>query len=44
MKMPGDMWKKIKSEGMKEAATVASDLKEAMKVASDAPQGDKDEW
>lgn len=44
MKMPPELWKKIKSEGMKEAGIVASDLKEAMKVSSDTPVGDKDEW
>ncbi|MBS1637478.1 MAG: hypothetical protein JST26_16300 [Bacteroidetes bacterium] len=44
MKLPPDLWKKIKSEGMKEANLVSADLKEAMKVPSDAPQGEKDEW
>lgn len=44
MKLPPDLWKKIKSEGMKDAGIVASDLKEAMKISSDAQPGDKDEW
>jgi len=44
MKMPTDLWKRIKSEGMKEAAQVAGELKEAMKVPSDMPVEKKEEW
>jgi hypothetical protein len=44
MKLPPNLWSKIKGEAIKDAAAVTSDLKEAMKVPSDAPQGDKDEW
>lgn len=43
MKMPNDVWKRLKSEAYKNAAVVADDLKELMKRPSTA-KSDEDEW
>ncbi len=43
MKLPSDMWKRIKSEAFKQSAVLAADLKEAMKISSTTPVN-SDEW
>lgn len=43
MKMPPDIWKRIRSEAFKQSAVLASDLKEAMKKSSSTPLN-SDEW
>lgn len=43
MKLPDVMWKQMRSEAIKQAMTIVSELKEAMKIPSDK-QIDKEEW
>lgn len=43
MKMPPDIWKRIRSEAFKQSAVVVADLKEAMQVSSTTPVN-TDEW
>lgn len=43
MKLPPDMWKRIKSEAFKQSALLVEDLKEAMKISSTTPVN-ADEW
>ena len=43
MKMPPDIWKRIKSEALKQSGILASDLKEAMHISSSTPVN-SDEW
>lgn len=43
MKLPNELWKKIKSEAIKQSAVVVNDLKEAMKISSTTPVN-SDEW
>jgi hypothetical protein len=43
MKLPPDLWKRIRSEAMKQSALLAADLKEAMKISSTTPVN-SDEW
>jgi hypothetical protein len=43
MKLPPDIWKRIRSEAFKQSAVLASDLKEAMKIPSSTPVN-SDEW
>jgi hypothetical protein len=43
MKIPPDLWKRLRSEGLKNAALVASDLKAFMKKSSTEPLN-PDEW
>lgn len=43
MKLPPELWKRIKSEAFKQSAIVANDIKEAMKVSSSTPVN-SDEW
>lgn len=43
MKLPPDMWKKMRSQANKDIAIVVADLKEAMKISSDVPVNN-DEW
>jgi hypothetical protein len=43
MKLPPDMWKRIKSEALKQSGLLATDLKEAMKISSTTPVN-SDEW
>jgi hypothetical protein len=43
MKLPPDMWKRIRSEAFKQSTLLASDLKEAMKISSSTPVN-SDEW
>lgn len=43
MKLPSDLWKKIKSEAIKHSGELANDLKEAMKISSTTPVN-SDEW
>jgi hypothetical protein len=43
MKMPPEMWKRIKSEALKQSAVIANDIKEAMKIPSNKSL-DSDEW
>lgn len=43
MKLPPDMWKRLKSEAFKQSALLATDLKEAMKISSTTPVN-SDEW
>jgi hypothetical protein len=43
MKLPGEMWKHMRSEALKDSGILASDLKAAMQKSSSEPQ-DKDEW
>ena len=43
MKIPPELWKKLRSQALKNAVLLTNDLKEAMKISSDAPvKGD--EW
>ncbi len=44
MKIPSDLWIRIRSEAGKATNVVVSDLKEFMKLPSDAPLGNGDEW
>ena len=43
MKMPPDIWKRIRSEALKQATLVANDVKEGMKIPSNTPVN-SDEW
>lgn len=43
MKLPPDMWKRIRSEAFKQSTLIATDLKEAMKISSSTPVN-SDEW
>jgi hypothetical protein len=43
MKMPPDLWKRIRSEAFKQSAIVVADLKEAMQVSSSTPVN-SEEW
>ncbi len=43
MKLPGDLWKHLRSEALKDAATISSDLKAFMKKPSTDPIN-PDEW
>lgn len=43
MKLPPDLWKRLRSEALKNAGIVAEDVKEAMKHSSSEKQGE-DEW
>jgi hypothetical protein len=43
MKLPGDLWKHLRSEALKNAALVATDLKAFMKKSSSEPIN-PDEW
>ena len=43
MKLPSDLWKRIKSEAIKQSGIVINDLKEAMKISSTTPVN-SDEW
>jgi hypothetical protein len=43
MFLPSDLWKRIKSEALKQSATLISDVKEAMKVSS-SKSTNADEW
>lgn len=43
MKMPPDIWKRIRSEAFKQSSVVVADLKEAMEISSTTPVN-SDEW
>lgn len=43
MKMPPDIWKRIRSEAFKQSAIVVADLKEAMLISGSTPVN-SDEW
>jgi len=43
MKLPPDLWKRIRSEALKQSGLVATDIKDAMKVSSSKPVN-TDEW
>lgn len=43
MKMPLDLWKRIRGEALKQSTVLATDLKEAMKISSTTPVN-SDEW
>ena len=43
MKLPPDIWKRIRSEAFKQSGIIANDIKEAMKVSSSTPVN-TDEW
>lgn len=43
MKMPPDVWKRIKSEALKQSTVLVADLKEAMQISSTKPVA-TDEW
>jgi hypothetical protein len=43
MKMPPDIWKRIRSEAFKQSSVVVADLKEAMQISSTTPVN-ADEW
>lgn len=43
MKLPPDIWKRIRSEAFKQSTLLATDLKEAMKISSSTPVN-SDEW
>jgi hypothetical protein len=43
MKLPSELWKRIKSEAMKQAAVVAADIKDIMSISSTIPVN-TDEW
>ncbi len=43
MKLPPDVWKRIRSEAIKHSGILAADLKEAMKIPSSTPVN-SDEW
>ena len=43
MKLPPEIWKRIRGEAFKQSAVLASDLKEAMKISSSTPVN-SDEW
>ncbi len=44
MKLPPELWKRIRSEAFKQSAIIASDVKEAMKISSSTPPANADEW
>jgi hypothetical protein len=43
MKLPPELWKRIRSEAIKQSALLANDVKEAMKISSSTPVN-SDEW
>ncbi|MBC7696632.1 MAG: hypothetical protein H7141_14440 [Burkholderiales bacterium] len=43
MKIPPDIWKRIRSEAFKQGALLANDVKEGMKIPSNTPVN-SDEW
>jgi hypothetical protein len=43
MKLPPDIWKRIRSEAFKQSGIIANDIKEAMKISSATPTN-TDEW
>lgn len=43
MKLPPDLWKRLRSEALKNAGIVVEDIKESMKHSSDEKQNE-DEW
>ena len=43
MTIPSALWKRIKSEALKQSGVLANDLKEAMKISSSTPVN-SDEW
>jgi len=43
MKLPPELWKRIRSEALKQSGVLVNDLKEAMKVSSTTPVN-SDEW
>ena len=43
MKLPPDIWKRIRSEAFKQSAQLANDIKDAMKISSTTPVN-ADEW
>lgn len=43
MKIPPDVWKRLRSEGLKNSAVVVEELKDSMKHSSAAPTNE-DEW
>ena len=43
MKLPADVWKRIKSEAIKQSGVLANDLKDAMQISSSTPLN-SDEW
>ena len=43
MKLPSDLWKRIRSEAIKHSSVIINDLKEAMKISSSTPV-DSDDW
>lgn len=43
MKLPSDLWKRIKSEALKNSALVVTDIKEIMQLSSSLPVN-SDEW
>lgn len=43
MKIPPELWKKLRSQAFKNATVLTTDLKEAMKISSDTPVNG-DEW
>ena len=44
MKLPPELWKRIRSEAFKQSGIIANDIKEAMKRSSSAPATNADEW
>ena len=43
MKLPTELWKRIRSEAFKQTGIIANEIKEAMKVSSTTPVN-IDEW
>ena len=43
MKLPPELWKRIRSEAFKQSGIIANDIKEAMKISSSTPVN-SDEW
>ena len=43
MKLPPELWKRIRSEAFKQSGVLANDIKEAMKISSSKPVN-SDEW
>lgn len=44
MKLPPELWKRIRSEAFKQSGIIANDIKEAMKISSSTPAANADEW
>ncbi len=44
MKLPPELWKRIRSEAFKQSGVIANDIKEAMKISSSTPAANADEW